>query len=46
MSFNKFSSEIKPKAENMASDNSKALPEKSAKEPAQTKSETAQATEK
>ncbi len=46
MSFNKFSSEIKPKTENMANDNSKSAPEKSAKEPGQAKSETAQTTEK
>lgn len=37
MSFNKFSSEIKSKTENIANDNSKAAPEKSAKMPDQAK---------
>ncbi len=46
MSFNKFSSDIKPKAETMANDNSKGAPETSAKKPAETKTETAQAAEK
>ncbi len=46
MSFNKFSSDIKPKAENMANDNSKVAPETSAKKPTETKTETAQETEK
>lgn len=45
MSFNQFSSEIKPKTDAAAGDKPKAAPEKSAKEPDQTKTETAQTPE-